>query len=344
MKKIIVTGGIGYIGSHTVVSLIEQAFHVIIIDNLVNSTIETLDGIEAITGKRPEFHNVDMCIPADIDTFFKQHSDADAVIHFAALKAVKESVEKPVLYYRNNLFALINLIASMQKYNIPNLVFSSSATVYGEPDSLPLTEQNPTKPALSPYGNTKKIGEDILQNTASAHPDFNAISLRYFNPIGAHASGKIGELPSGIPNNLMPFITQTAAGLRKELLVFGNDYNTPDGTAVRDYIHVVDLAEAHVKTVQRLLAQSQKSNFEIFNLGTGKGSSVLEVIQSFEKASGKKLPYQIVDRRAGDVEQMYASTDLANQELGWTAKYNLDEMTASSWKWEQLARGLNTHT
>ena len=235
---------------------------------------------------------------------------------------------------------MINLIEAMQKYQISNLVFSSSATVYGEPDSLPLTERHTTKPALSPYGNTKKIGEDIIRDITKASEEFNAISLRYFNPIGAHPSGKIGELPNGVPNNLMPFITQTAAGLRKELLVFGNDYNTPDGTAVRDYIHVVDVAEAHFKTVERLINKAQKSNYEIFNLGTGKGSSVLEVIQSFEKTSGQKLAYRIVERRAGDVEQMYAATDLANQELGWKTKYDLDDMTQSSWDWEKKVRGL----
>lgn len=330
----------GYIGSHTVVSLLTQGFKVIIIDNLVNSSIETLDGIEAITGIRPAFYEIDMTDGKILNDFFEKHQDTSAVIHFAALKAVGQSSQKPALYYRNNLFALINLIDAMQKFTISNLVFSSSATVYGEPDFLPLTELNETKPAMSPYGNTKKIGEDIIRDTAKASSDFHAVSLRYFNPIGAHESGEIGELPNGIPNNLMPFITQTAAGLRKELMVFGDDYNTPDGTAVRDYIHVVDLADAHVKTVERLINQMQKSNYEIFNLGTGKGSSVLEVISSFEKTSGQKLPYQIVKRREGDVEQMYASTELANEELGWKAKYTLDDMTASSWAWEKKARGI----
>jgi UDP-glucose 4-epimerase len=271
---------------------------------------------------------------------FQAHKDADAVIHFAALKAVGESVAKPVDYYKNNLFGLLNVLDSMQKNDITNIVFSSSATVYGEADILPITESLPTKPALSPYGNTKKIGEDIIKDTAKADSNFNAISLRYFNPIGAHESAEIGESPNGVPNNLMPFITQTAVGLRKELLVFGNDYDTIDGTAVRDYIHVVDLAAAHVKAVERLVGKGQNKNYEIFNLGTGKGSSVLEVIQSFERTSGKKLPYRIVERRAGDIPVMYASTDLANQELDWTAQLTLDDMTASSWKWESKIRGI----
>jgi len=340
MRKIIVTGGLGYIGSHTAVALINKGYKVIIIDNLVNSSIDTLKGIEAITGTRPEFCQLDMTDTDKLDSFFKIHHEADAVIHFAALKAVGESCEKPIEYYRNNLLALLNLIHAMNNNKILNLVFSSSATVYGVPDSLPLTEQHQTKPAISPYGNTKKIGENIIEDTAKAMLDFHAVSLRYFNPIGAHSSGNIGELPNGIPNNLMPFITQTAAGLRKELFVYGNDYNTPDGTAIRDYIHVVDLADAHVITVERLLNKEQKSNFEIFNLGTGKGSSVLEVIQSFEKTSGQKLAYRFVERRTGDVEQMYAATDLANHELGWKAKLSLDDMTASSWAWEKKVRKL----
>lgn len=340
MGKIVVTGGMGYIGAHTVVSLIDQGLNVTILDNLINSSIETLEGIQAITGVRPDFYEIDMSDRQGLHDFFKQHTDIDAVIHFAALKAVGESVQKPLAYYQNNLFALINLIEAMQENGVSNLVFSSSATVYGEPDSLPLTEQHEAKPALSPYGNTKKIGEEIIRDIALSTPGFKAISLRYFNPIGAHPSGHIGELPTGIPNNLMPFITQTAAGIRKELLVFGADYDTPDGTAIRDYIHVVDLAEAHLRTVERLLQQQQKSNFEIFNLGTGKGSSVLEVIRSFEKTSGQKLAYQIVDRRSGDVQAMYAATHLANQELGWAAKYTLDDMTASAWEWEKKVRGL----
>jgi UDP-glucose 4-epimerase len=340
MKKIIVTGGTGYIGSHTAVSLIEQGYEVIIIDNLVNSAESTLVGIQNITGVLPTFYNVDLRDEMATYEVFQAHKDADAVIHFAALKAVGESVAKPVDYYKNNLFGLLNVLDSMQKNDITNIVFSSSATVYGEADILPITESLPTKPALSPYGNTKKIGEDIIKDTAKADSNFNAISLRYFNPIGAHESAEIGESPNGVPNNLMPFITQTAVGLRKELLVFGNDYDTIDGTAVRDYIHVVDLAAAHVKAVERLVGKGQNKNYEIFNLGTGKGSSVLEVIQSFERTSGKKLPYRIVERRAGDIPVMYASTDLANQELDWTAQLTLDDMTASSWKWESKIRGI----
>jgi UDP-glucose 4-epimerase len=340
MKKIIVTGGTGYIGSHTAVSLIEQGYEVIIIDNLVNSAESTLVGIQNITGVLPTFYNVDLRDEMATYEVFRVHKDADAVIHFAALKAVGESVAKPVDYYKNNLFGLLNVLDSMQKNDIANIVFSSSATVYGEADILPITESLPTKPALSPYGNTKKIGEDIIKDTVKADSSFNAISLRYFNPIGAHESAEIGESPNGVPNNLMPFITQTAAGLRKELLVFGNDYDTIDGTAVRDYIHVVDLAAAHVKAVERLVGKGQKKNYEIFNLGTGKGSSVLEVIQSFERTSGKKLSYRIVERRAGDIPAMYASTDLANKELGWKAQLNLDDMTASSWKWESKIRGI----
>lgn len=340
MKKIIVTGGTGYIGSHTAVSLIEQGFEVVLIDNLVNSEKSVLDGIERITGVRPTFYAIDLRNEVALYEVLAAHKDTEAVIHFAALKAVGESVNKPILYYKNNLLALLNLLEGMQKYEINNIVFSSSATVYGDTDILPFTEGMPRKPALSPYANTKKIGEDIIEDTATANLDFNGISLRYFNPIGAHTSAEIGESPNGIPNNLMPFITQTAIGLRKQLMVFGDDYNTPDGTAIRDYIHVVDLADAHVKAVKRLVEQAQKANYEIFNLGTGKGSSVMEVIHSFERASGKKLPHEIVARRAGDIQTMYASTDLANKELGWTAKYTLDDMTASAWKWECKVRGI----
>ena len=341
MKKttILVTGGTGYIGSHTAISLIEQGYEVILMDNLVNSEIKTLDRIAAITGKRPVLHQVDMRDGGLVNYVFSKYTDITAVIHFAALKAVKESVENPVTYYQNNLFSLINLLGAMRKYRVSNLIFSSSATVYGVPEQLPLEEHHPTQPALSPYGNTKKVCEDIIADTAKAYSDFNGISLRYFNPIGAHPSGFIGELPNGVPNNLMPFITQTAMGLRNELLVFGDDYKTPDGTAIRDYIHVSDLADAHVKAVERLLEKKQKKNYEVFNLGTGIGYSVLDVIRSFEKTSGQQLPYRIVKRRAGDVEQMYAATTLANQELNWKAKYNLDDMTASAWKWEQKVRG-----
>ena len=336
--KILVTGGSGYIGSHTVVNLISQGFEVLIIDNLCNSESSVLKGIAAITGKEPNFHEIDMRDEVTLESFFSLNKDIDAVIHFAALKAVGESADQPVLYYQNNLVSLINLLKCIEKYNISNLIFSSSATIYGEPDSLPIKESHRLKPALSPYGNTKKICEDIIRDATKANSQLKAISLRYFNPIGAHDSGEIGEFPKGIPNNLMPYITQTAAGIRKELLVFGNDYSTPDGTAIRDYIHVVDLAEAHVKALKRVFQKKQKTNYEVFNLGTGKGYSVLEVIKSFEKMSGRKLPYRIVDRRPGDVEQTYASIELANQELGWRVQKNLDDMTSSAWKWELRLR------
>lgn len=341
MAKILITGGTGYLGSHTAVSLIEKGYEAVIIDNLCNSSKDTLDGIEAITGVRPSFEQIEMQDPASLDSFFQRNPDIKAVIHFAALKAVGESVEKPIEYYRNNLGSLLNLVSSMQKFGVENLIFSSSATVYGEPDSLPIMEFHPVKPATSPYGNTKKICEDILRDTAGVNKAFHAISLRYFNPIGAHESGMIGELPQGIPNNLMPFITQTAAGIRKELKVFGDDYNTPDGTAVRDYIHVVDLANAHVKALDRLMEKKQEENYEIFNLGTGNGFSVLEVIKSFEKTSGLKLSYQIVGRRSGDVEANYASTSLANEKLNWRAERTLNEMTESSWNWEKKVRKLD---
>ncbi len=338
MNKIIVTGGLGYIGSHTSIELIKNGYKVIIIDSLTNSSIEMLDKIEEITGEKPEFYQINLLNQLEIKNIQDQLKDISGVIHFAALKAVGESTEKPLEYYKNNLFGIINMLNMMQQKNISNFVFSSSATVYGIPDKLPLTEDSPTKKALSPYGNTKKIGEEILEDMCKTNKDFRAISLRYFNPIGAHKSGKIGELPNGTPNNLMPFITQTAAGERKELLIYGGDYNTIDGTAIRDYIHVDDVAKSHVQTLKRLIDNKQKTNYEVFNLGTGKGNSVLEVIQSFEKTSGIKLNYRIVGRRSGDVEKMYASTKLSNQELEWEATKNLDEMTSSAWIWEKNIR------
>ncbi len=337
-KKILVTGGTGYIGSHTCVELIEAGFEVVIIDDLSNSSLDILQNIKTITGVRPDFYEFNLCDTEQVEDFFREQTDLAGIIHFAALKAVGESVEKPLLYYRNNLLSLINLLDMMQQYNIPNLVFSSSCTVYGEPDSLPVTEQAPIKKAESPYGNTKQISEEIIQDTVRAYPELKSIALRYFNPIGAHESGLIGELPSGVPNNLMPFITQTAIGLRQELKVFGSDYDTSDGTCVRDYIHVVDLAQAHVIAVKRLLENQNKSNYEFFNLGTGRGSSVLEVIQSFERTSEQKLNYKLVDRRAGDVVQIYADTQFANQELGWKAQKTLDDMTRSAWQWEKNYR------
>jgi UDP-glucose 4-epimerase len=335
MSKILVTGGTGYIGSHTVVELINEGFEVVIVDDLSNSQKEVLDGIEKISGVRPEFHNFDLCNEAEVNKFLQKHHDIESIIHFAASKAVGESVVKPLLYYRNNLFSLVFLLEAMKKLKIPNIVFSSSCTVYGQPDKLPVTEQTPFKPAESPYGNTKQICEEILRDTCSITPEINAVSLRYFNPVGAHDTALIGELPRGVPNNLVPFITQTAAGLRQQLSVFGNDYDTPDGSAVRDYIHVVDLAIAHVVAVKRLLSKKQKKNYEFFNIGTGKGLTVLEVIRIFEEVNNLKLNYKIVDRRPGDVVKIYADTSLANQELGWTAKRGAAEMMRSAWLWQQ---------
>ncbi|MCG8475791.1 MAG: UDP-glucose 4-epimerase GalE [Cytophagales bacterium] len=333
--KILVTGGTGYIGSHTVVELQEKGYDVVIIDNLSNSGIGVLDRIEKITGIRPEFECFDLTDAGKVENFFSRHSDIKALIHFAASKAVGESVDLPLLYYQNNLSSMLNLLQAIRKYNIPNFVFSSSCTVYGEPDKLPVTEASPVKPATSPYGNTKQIGEEILRDAAKAHSELQLISLRYFNPIGAHDSALIGELPNGVPLNLVPFITQTAIGIREKLLVFGNDYSTPDGSCIRDYIHVVDLAKAHVIAIERLINKQNKHNMETFNLGTGKGVSVLEAIESFEKVSGQKLNYEIVSRRPGDVEQVYADTRFANDELGWKAQLSIDDAMLSAWRWEQ---------
>lgn len=335
MKKILVTGGTGYIGSHTVVELIKEGFEVVIVDDLSNSQVEVLVGIEKISGKKPAFYEFDLCDQAALDRFFDEQKDISGIIHFAASKAVGESVEKPLLYYRNNLFSLVFILEAMKRLNISDLVFSSSCTVYGQPDRLPVTEQTPFQPAESPYGNTKQICEEILRDTCKVTPGINAISLRYFNPVGAHDSALIGELPRGVPNNLVPFITQTAAGIRKELMVFGNDYDTPDGSAVRDYIHVVDLAVAHVAAVKRLAEKKQKNNYEFFNLGTGKGMTVLEIINTFERVNNLKLNYKIVGRRPGDVVKIYADTTLANQELGWKAVRNAEDMMRSAWKWQQ---------
>jgi len=340
--KILVTGGTGYIGSHTVVELQQKGYNVVVVDNLSNSRIEVLDNIEKITGIRPEFYQFDLSEQEPTFRFFKDHSDLAGVIHFAAYKAVGESVEKPLLYYRNNILSLINILEGMLDNGIAHLVFSSSCTVYGQPDELPVRETSPIKEAISPYGNTKQISEEIIRDTIGAFPQIKAILLRYFNPIGAHSSALIGELPLGIPNNLMPFITQTAIGKREVLRVYGNDYDTPDGTAIRDYIHVVDLSEAHVAALNRMLQNKMKNNYEIFNLGTGQGHTVLEVIHSFEKVSGVKLNYVFTGRRPGDVEKVWADTTYANQELGWKAQRSLDEMTLSAWRWElQLAGKLN---
>ncbi len=334
MAKILVTGGTGYIGSHTVVELQKMGFEVIIVDNLSNSSIDVLIGIEKITGIRPAFENIDCVDYVSMDRMFEKHNNIEAIIHFAASKAVGESVEKPLLYYRNNLVSLINLLQLMPIHKVKNIVFSSSCTVYGQPDILPVTENAPIKPALSPYGNTKQIGEEIIRDTIYANPCYQSIILRYFNPIGAHESAEIGELPNGVPNNLLPFVTQTAMGLRKQLQVFGSDYNTPDGSCVRDYIHVVDLAKAHVIAVQRMLNDHAKSRVETFNLGTGRGLSVLEIIETFEQVTGVKVPYRLVGRREGDIEKVWADPSYANNELGWVATETVEETLRSAWAWE----------
>lgn len=333
-KKILVTGGLGFIGSHVVVELQNEGFEVVIIDNLSNSIIAVLEGITAITGVEPIFEKIDLRDKSLVVDFFKRHHDINGVIHFAASKAVGESVEKPLLYYENNLNPLIYLLQELQKKEATYFIFSSSCTVYGQADSLPITETAPIKKAASPYGNTKQIGEEIIIDTCKVVPHLNAIALRYFNPIGAHESIKIGELPLGTPQNLVPFITQTAIGKRAQLSVFGDDYPTEDGTCVRDYIHVVDLAKAHVMALTRLIHGSNKDNFEVFNIGTGKGSSVLEVIHTFEEVSEKKLNYKIVGRREGDVISAYADTHKANTVLKWKAKLNLKDALLSAWKWE----------
>lgn len=339
-SKVLVTGGTGYIGSHTAVELINKGYEIIIADSLINSKITVLDGIEQITGVKPTFEKIDLADRTACLNLFNKYPDIEAVIHFAAFKAVGESVDNPLMYYRNNLNSLMNILEGMKTIGANNLVFSSSCTVYGQPDILPVTEDTPIQMANSPYGNTKQISEEIISEFLSINPDINGIALRYFNPIGAHESALIGELPIGVPNNLVPFITQTAAGLRKELSVFGDDYDTIDGSAVRDYIHVVDLAKAHVISIERMLGKKNKSQLEYFNLGTGNGVSVLECIKSFEKVSGLKLSYKLVDRRAGDIEKIWASTDYANDELGWKAQLGIDECMLSAWNWEKYIRGI----
>ncbi|MBA4745786.1 MAG: UDP-glucose 4-epimerase GalE [Muricauda sp.] len=339
--KILVTGGLGFIGSHTVVELQNEGFEVVIVDNLSNSSINVLDGIEAITGKRPIFEEFDLRDKPKVQDFFQKHADIAGVIHFAASKAVGESVVEPLLYYENNLGVLVYILQELKKRGGASFIFSSSCTVYGQADKMPITESAPVKPAESPYGNTKQVGEEIIRDTCKIAPELKAIALRYFNPIGAHPSGKIGELPIGVPQNLVPFITQTGVGLREQLSVFGDDYPTEDGTCIRDYIHVVDLAKAHVAALQRLLEDKNESNYEVFNLGTGKGSSVLEVIHSFERVSGEKLNYKIVGRRPGDVIQAYADTQKANKVLGWKAKSSLDDAMKSAWEWEKIVRSSN---
>lgn len=333
MKRILVTGGLGFIGSHTVVELQNVGYEVLIIDNLSNSRIEVLDKITSITGIKPKYYNIDLREKSAVQEFF-QNNKIDGIIHFAAYKAVGESVQKPLAYYENNIGSLVYLLQEMKKHQLSNFIFSSSCTVYGQADELPITENAPIKPAESPYGNTKQIGEEIIAESCNAD-GLKAIALRYFNPIGAHETAKIGELPLGVPQNLIPYITQTAAGIRKELSVFGGDYDTIDGTAVRDYIHVVDLAKAHIAALERLLDSKNKSKFEVFNVGTGKGSSVLQVIKAFEKVSKTKLNYKIVDRREGDITSAYADTTLANQELGWKTEKTLEEALLAAWEWQQ---------
>ena len=333
-KKILVTGGTGYIGSHTTVELIEKGFDVVIIDNLSNSEAEVTDRIHQITGVKPELEIFDLCNEKKLDLFFKKHKNISAIIHFAAYKAVSESVNKPLDYYKNNLVSLINLLDAMKHHGIPDMVFSSSCTVYGQPEKLPVNEMAPLQPATSPYGNTKQIGEQIIRDTTFADKNIKAVALRYFNPIGAHPSALIGELPRGVPENLVPYITQTAIGVRDELKVFGSDYDTPDGSCLRDYLHVVDLAKAHVIAVKRLLEGKNKKNYEVFNLGTGNGVSVLEAIRSFEKVSGVNLKYKIVGRRPGDIEKIWADPAFANSELGWKTVSTLDEAMKTAWDWE----------
>ena len=340
MKTILVTGGTGYIGSHTVVELQSAGFKVVIIDNLSNSSADVVDKITNITGTRPDFEQIDCLDYKGLQDVFKKHVGISAVIHFAASKAVGESVIKPLLYYRNNLQSLLNLLEVMIATGTTNFVFSSSCTVYGQPDILPVTEEAPIKPAVSPYGNTKQICEEIVRDTIHSGAAIKSILLRYFNPIGAHTSGEIGELPRGIPQNLVPFITQTAAGIREELQVFGDDYDTPDGSCIRDYIDVVDLARAHVIAVQRLIDKRNETPVEIFNLGTGRGLSVLELIHIFREATGETVPYRIANRRAGDIEKVWANPQRANDVLGWKAKESIQNTLLSAWNWEKNIRGM----
>ena len=340
MARILVTGGTGYIGSHTVVELMQQGYEVVIVDNFSNSSADVLDGIAAIVGVRPAFEQVDCNDAAAMDAVFAQYPDIVGVIHFAASKAVNESVAQPLMYYRNNLMSLVTVLEQMKKHDVHHIVFSSSCTVYGQPaaEYLPVDENAPIQKALSPYGNTKQINEEIICDEAHADAQLRATILRYFNPIGAHPSALIGELPNGVPQNLLPFVTQTAAGLRKELKVFGNDYNTPDGSCIRDYIYVVDLAKAHVKAVERMLQGTATEQVEVFNLGTGKGLSVLEILNTFMQVTGVNIPYQIVGRREGDIEQVWAKPDKANAVLGWKADTPIEDVLLSAWKWEQKIR------
>ena len=338
MGKILVTGGTGYIGSHTVVELINQGYSVVIVDNLSNSEERVLDGIEKITNVRPDFECFDLCDAEALEKNFQKYTDIEAIIHFAAYKSVGESVREPLKYYHNNLVSLMNLLTTIKKQHIPGMVFSSSCTVYGEPDVLPVTETAPVKKPESPYGNTKRISEEIIEDFIRAHSGLHSIALRYFNPIGAHPSGLIGEHPIGEPENLIPYVTQTAIGVRKQLRVFGNDYNTPDGSAVRDYLHVVDLAKAHIAAINRIIERKQKEPYEVFNLGTGRGVSVFEILNTFEEVTGIKVNYTVTNRRPGDIEKIWADPSFANKELGWKAQSTLGEALLSAWKWEQYYR------
>nr|WP_294899279.1 UDP-glucose 4-epimerase GalE [uncultured Pedobacter sp.] len=333
-NKILVTGGTGFIGSHTVVELYNAGYTPVIVDNLSNSSIKILDQIEKIIGYKPEFHQFDLCDEAKTADFINANPDIKGIIHFAAFKAVGESVQKPLEYYRNNFFSLINLLTPYKGKNI-NFVFSSSCTVYGQPDVLPVTEAAPVKKAESPYGNTKQIAEEILSETAAVNKNYNIVALRYFNPVGAHETALIGELPIGVPQNLIPFVTQTAIGKREKITVFGDDYDTPDGSCIRDYIHVVDLAKAHVAAIKRMEEGKSEDNYEVFNIGTGKGTTVLEIINAFEKSTGEKLNYVIGPRRAGDIEKVYGDVTKSAQELGWKAELNVDDMMKSAWEWEK---------
>ncbi|NQD72295.1 UDP-glucose 4-epimerase GalE [Sphingobacterium shayense] len=337
MSKILVTGGTGYIGSHTVVELHNAGYTPVIVDNLSNSSLKILDQIEKIIGVKPEFHQFDLCDETLVTNFVKNNPDITGIIHFAASKAVGESVEKPLKYYHNNFFSLINLLQAYNEKKI-NFVFSSSCTVYGEPDQLPVTESAPTKKATSPYGNTKQIAEEILEESANAYDNYSIIALRYFNPVGAHESALIGELPLGVPQNLLPFITQTAIGKREKLTVFGGDYETPDGSCVRDYIHVVDLAKAHVAAIKLLEKGNPNGKYDVFNIGTGNGYSVLEAIAAFEKASGQKLNYIVGPRREGDIIKVWGDVTKSTQQLGWTAKLGIDQMMSSAWAWEKYLK------
>ncbi len=332
--KVIITGGTGYIGSHTAMEMLGANYEVVLIDNFSNSYPWVAERIATLSGKQVLMEEVDLTDADALDVCLARHNDAAAIIHFAALKAVGESVEMPLRYYRNNLIGLLNLLSSMIRHSIPDLVFSSSCTVYGAAENMPIDETAPLLAPLSPYGATKRMAEEMITDLASANR-IRAVLLRYFNPVGAHHSAQLGELPIGVPNNLMPFITQTAIGKRKKLMVFGNDYPTPDGTPIRDYIHVTDLAIAHLKALQRMLNGKQKKSSEVFNLGTGKGYSVLEMIHAFEKHNGVKVPYEITDRRPGDIAEIWADTSLANKELRWHAQYGLKEMVTTAWQWEQ---------